>query len=443
MKGIALCIYKVIHSHNVSLPGQAAVETCLKSLNPGEQAETLMRDYYTNKIKLILWLLVLGVVAGILAKIMYLQNSVVSNNALLRGEFDEGKKTYILQAGELDSNEKLEVEVWARELTTGELVCLAEEFFKNPEEYILGDNESLKEVWSDLRLYEQYDGLPFEIEWVSDNRDVIDSDGCVSECLESQNVILEATLIYEDFEYSGEITVEVAPTVKSPAEQQRMEIQDFLTETEKNSRRKKEVMLPKEWKGEEIQWKFYIKDYSMYIGVLTPVILCVIYFSYDKDLYDQREKRKKKLLYDYPNLVHKLVLYTGAGMSLRGAIHKMCTEYEKEERSKKKREGYEELSFTYREIRSGVPEGIAYERLGKRVGLREYIRLGTLLNQNLKRGDTSFRKRMEEEIVSASEETLRQSKKLGEEAETKLLLPMIIMLGIVMLLILIPAFGTL
>ena len=40
------------------------------------------------------------------------------------------------------------------------------------------------------------------------------------------------------------------------------------------------------------------------------------------------------------------------------------------------------------------------------------------------------------------QEDLQYRKKLGEEAETKLLVPMIMMMGIVMLLVMIPAFGS-
>ena len=43
------------------------------------------------------------------------------------------------------------------------------------------------------------------------------------------------------------------------------------------------------------------------------------------------------------------------------------------------------------------------------------------------------------EADSSAEERLQQSKKLGEEAGTKLLVPMILMLAVVMAIIMIPA----
>ena len=69
--------------------------------------------------------------------------------------------------------------------------------------------------------------------------------------------------------------------------------------------------------------------------------------------------------------------------------------------------------------------------------------MSTLLAQNLKRGNSTLLERLREEADKAAEEQLQQSRKLGEEAETKLLAPMVLMLAIVMALIMIPAFSNL
>ena len=89
-----------------------------------------------------------------------------------------------------------------------------------------------------------------------------------------------------------------------------------------------------------------------------------------------------------------------------------------------------------------MPEGEAYERLGKRTGLREYIRLCTLLTQNLKKGNAALLSRLQEEAQGASAERLQRSRKMSEEAGTKLLLPMIMMLVVVMVMIMLPAFSS-
>ena len=62
----------------------------------------------------------------------------------------------------------------------------------------------------------------------------------------------------------------------------------------------------------------------------------------------------------------------------------------------------------YRELRSGVSEGRSYEHFGRRTGLQEYVRLSTLLMQNLKRGNSALLERLREEADKAWEEQLQQ-----------------------------------
>ena len=140
---------------------------------------------------------------------------------------------------------------------------------------------------------------------------------------------------------------------------------------------------------------------------------------------------------EYADVVHTLVLYLGAGMTIRGAFLRMSSDKEDEERTPI----YEEILYTCRELHAGVSEGSAYEHFGKRTGLQEYIRLSTLLTQNLKKGNATLLQRLKEEAAKASAERMQSVRKLSEEAGTKLLVPMVMMLGAVMLMIMIPAFS--
>ena len=101
---------------------------------------------------------------------------------------------------------------------------------------------------------------------------------------------------------------------------------------------------------------------------------------------------------------------------------KIASEHEKKYGNQTgKRPAYDEVILTCRELQSGTSEGAAYEHFGRRTGLQEYIRLSTLLMQNLKRGNSALLERLREEADKAGEERLQQSKRLGEEAGTKLL----------------------
>ena len=101
---------------------------------------------------------------------------------------------------------------------------------------------------------------------------------------------------------------------------------------------------------------------------------------------------------------------------------------------------YKEVLTTIYEMESGVPEAEAYERFGRRCQLTCYIRLGSYLSQNLKKGSRGLEEFLVREAVSALEERKNNARKIGEKAGTRLLLPMILMLGVVIAVLMIPAF---
>lgn len=152
-----------------------------------------------------------------------------------------------------------------------------------------------------------------------------------------------------------------------------------------------------------------------------------LFFMMDKDLGSQVVRKKQALRMEYPEIVHKLNLYMGAGLSVRA-----CFTLLKEE--------YESVLYACRDFQAGMLETVVYERFGRRLGIKEYIRLGMLLSQNCRRGNAGLLDRLEEEALHITKERQQEVKILGEKAQTKLLLPMVLMLFVVMLLIIVPAF---
>jgi hypothetical protein len=177
------------------------------------------------------------------------------------------------------------------------------------------------------------------------------------------------------------------------------------------------------------------------ILVITLIGGAASYVLKDKELKKGIENRADQMLNDYPQLVSQLVLYLGAGMTMRNIFEKLAHDYLKKTKSGgKKQYVYEEIVVAVRELSSGVSEAIAYENFGLRCQSRQYTRLGTLLSQNLRKGNSEMLTMLQEESQKAFEEKMDRVRKLGEEAGTKLLLPMIMMLVIVMVIIMIPAY---
>ena len=210
---------------------------------------------------------------------------------------------------------------------------------------------------------------------------------------------------------------------------------------DESSREEKRLELPVQVDGVTIQWKERTKSNSWKIILLSVVAAVLVFAGKEKDLHNQEEKRKKQMMMDYPELVGKITLLLGAGMNIRTAFGKVAVDYreKKEKQMSVKRHAYEELLLAYYEIQGGIPEQRAYQNFGKRCRVQRYMKFSSLLVQNMKKGNAGLEKILEMEVQESLEERKAQAKKLGEEAGTRLLIPMFLMLVVVLIIVMAPA----
>ncbi len=334
------------------------------------------------------------------------------------------------------------MEVEPKRLSAEETEKMFDAFLDKLPDYVLGSNESLQNVNSDLNLKESYGDIPISVRWESGSPGRISDSGQIFSLEEEETVRISFRLSYGEWERSGELSVVLRPPVPAQEELLRMELEEELARSQSGSLGQDEWKLPGQWRGESIRWKQMVEDNSVILWAVAVVTAVAVFLFLDRDLHERLEKRKKILRREYPEIVHKLVLFVGAGLTIRGALQKIAGDYEAGRmEGGRASPAYEELLYTCRELRSGISEGLAYEHFGKRAGLQEYIRLSALLAQNLKRGNSTLLERLREEAEKSGQERLQESKKMGEEAGTKLLVPMVLMLAVVMAVIMIPAFS--
>ena len=101
---------------------------------------------------------------------------------------------------------------------------------------------------------------------------------------------------------------------------------------------------------------------------------------------------------------------------------------------------YEELNWGLLQMQKGISELEVYESVGIRTGQVHYKKLMALFISDKRRGSIPLMEAMNQEMFSAMEEKRRKTRQQGEKIGTKLLIPMIGMLGVVFLIILVPAF---
>lgn len=197
--------------------------------------------------------------------------------------------------------------------------------------------------------------------------------------------------------------------------------------------------LPDEWEGQALQWQKPGDDSGAMLASLALFAAFVVMLRKVREKQEAQAKRAEQLLMDYPSFVMKFTLLIQAGMTVRSAFQKMSTDY-KRRCPKKGRYAYEAVMTACYEMDSGIAEVEVYRRFGERCGQMKYKTFSTILIQNLQKGGQRMSDLLEQEALEAWDERKRKARVLGETAATKLLVPMVMMLAVVMAIIMIPAF---
>ena len=166
-----------------------------------------------------------------------------------------------------------------------------------------------------------------------------------------------------------------------------------------------------------------------------------------QDKKKEQKLREMELLREYPTMVMQMSLLMGAGMTAVTAWERIAGRYDQRSTVLSERAGrrarvpryLEEMRIASRKIRDGGSVRRSWEAFGKRIGLASYRKFVSILIQNMDKGtkDTAFLLGQEAELVI--EEQKNRARRLGEEAGTKLLFPMLMMLMVILAVIMIPA----
>lgn len=222
-------------------------------------------------------------------------------------------------------------------------------------------------------------------------------------------------------------------------EKRQLELKDAIARYNQEKNDPDYYYLPESWDGKSLEWEKPKDTTGALISGLFFLSALLILIMKGREEEVKLQKRYEELLMDYPGLIMKFTLLVQAGMTARKAFEKISLDY-KRKKNARPHFAYDQILSVCYEMDSGVSEMEAYRRFGERCGQVKYKTLATLLIQNLQKGSRHLSDMLERESVEAWEERKRKARVLGEAAATKLLVPMIMMLLVVMALIMIPAF---
>lgn len=395
---------------------------------------------------------VLAATCGLAICLLVMDHAAASRpvTEVRRNTYGKGSLTRSFRVALEGSSQEETVTVTVNEqrYTQEEMQKVFQESLDSLSQLILGENQSLDSVQSDLDLISEIPGQPVEVSWELDRYDLMNIYGELNqENLEQEQtavlITLKACLTYTEdptMQVMEEMPARLVPK-KASAESGSAERVTAAVEVEEEKNREDDaVKLPEEVDGKKVRFRNPENSRGWYILAMGPV-LCLLVAALDRqNRRKAKEEREKQMMLDYPEITNKLTLLLGAGMTAKSAWQKIVQDYAGQKENRGVRFAYEEMEMALREMQSGVTEAAGYERFGKRCGLKAYRKLAALLSQNLRKGTRGLAELLGAEADQAFEERKALAMRRGEEAGTKLLLPMFLMLGMVLVIVIVPAF---
>ncbi len=418
----------------------SAVREDLQTLEPAGNTPKRQKEYVIRKLSICIMIVLVGVTVAAALWIKEGAATKIADNQIPRNLYGDGAKSVSLIADNGEKTYEIPLNIEERSYTQEELMAMAEPMLPLLEEKILGENQSFDEIVYDLALVDEIEGYPFQIEWYVDEEYMDYKGKLMKDTLDTPQLIeVTAVLWCESFEIEHTIPMRIYSKAEQPREFVRIE--SALKQEEQNSRMADKVVLPEELENKRLHWSYKRSYASLIVFVAIPILVVFVYFSSDRDLHGQVEKREEQMRLDYPEIVSSLALLIGAGMTVPNAWNKIAKDYKnRREECGQKRFAYEEMLLTVYEMDSGVIQTMAYERFGRRCRNSDYNKLSTMLSQNIRKGAANLPILLKEEAANAFEERKHGARKQGEKAGTKLLIPMMMLLGITMIIIMVPAF---
>lgn len=438
------------------------VKENLTLLNLNKDMLIVNKIYWCKKIAIMLVIVFGFNILSLVKTIDVSSNNLIKGRYIERPSYGEGDKIVDLNVTlkHIDNKfieDNIKLNIIERRYKKNEI----EEIMNKAREYIdaniLEDNQSAEAIESPLNLIKTIPNTGLTIDWKLDDTGIINKNGQINDIkIKEGGELISLTAEIQYFEETTyyEFFLKIMPIKKSKEEVIIEKLKEEIDNSTTYNLNNEKVELPD--KINDYQLYFSERKEKTDIALLFMGILfaTIIFFAMDYDLEKKIIKKNSQMLMDYPEIIDKITLLLGAGMTIKGAWERIATEYnQKLERllnnkkvkiNKKyedhKRYAYEEILITWHELQNGESEAKVYERFGRRTKLLPYLKFSSLIAQNLQKGSNGLLELLKFEAIEAFEDRKQMAKRLGEEAGTKLLGPMMIMLAVVLFIIIVPAF---
>ncbi len=369
-------------------------------------------------------------------------SSTYSTDHIERPAAGEGDESISLQVYGAGQKSDIDFDIIAQRPGEDQIETLFEEAEGEIDETFFGENESCDAVWRSVKPQNSYGNDMVDAQWDFVPRGIIDPSGNIDHSTFSESEVVTATCTLSVGDEKREYTFYFTVTQPDMASKEGFDKTiRMLVDSSNEENTDGNMLLPKEIKGQKLVWKKPVEYKGLFLCLLGLVAGVALWLG--KGIDEKKEVLNKREEYgrQYPDIVENLSLYAGAGISIRGAFEKMEKQYLKwkESHPGEEKMAYENLIVMNRAIKDGTLESDAYERFGRDCMHPSYRKLTVLLRQNLRHGNERLLEQLAHEEQLVREMRLREIKTAGEKVSTRLLLPMGGLLGMILMVLIVPA----
>ncbi len=362
-----------------------------------------------------------------------------------RNPFGQGDKEQELLLGRKSGKQSVTLTIEEQQLSPKEREELFDDFFRKLQKNMCGRNRSLQQVESALVFDEKLDGFPFSAEYQPEDLSLVGLGGELGEKAgrmkkkEKARTSIQVTAAYRSWSKTRTIPVTiVAPEQKKKEHTAYDEVEEKLKKIERSSAGDSDVAIPGQMSGIRI-W-LPERRRIIYGGILLAAIspAAIILRRYYR-LKEAVEKKRREEEEDFAIIVHEILLFIKAGLSVSSSIHRISANYLASAGKESERQAFEEIVLMDRQMKMGVSQKEACVRWAERSRSPLYQKLALALVQILVKGSREGREILERMEKDAFEQRIDRARKEGKITETRLLFPMVVLLFLVMIIVLFPA----
>lgn len=395
---------------------------------------------YQLKCYLIIFLLLILLMFGFTIKSLLMHNKAL--RSLERPDYGANAGIISLKAevihGEETFHKKVTLRVRPQSLTEFQKKAFLKDCKNRLSKEILGNNKDPDHVIHNLDLKREDSIYPIHIDWSSNQPRFLEEDGTVHRIALNKpiEVDLIAKLTLQDCEEEQIHKITILP----PQEDKELEeeLDDALEQVTKelnNNTYGRNLSLPSKL-TENTSLRWYVQNSIPFFPFIVMALLLIVliykrrYFRMERELQKYRESMKR----EYPDFINKVVLLLNAGLVITTALERIAMEA-KGKKDHPLIEAIGEISNNVRESNASFSKEL--KMFARRSGIRELMRFAAIVYDNLDKGSSLVEKlEAEGELLWMARK--KHAEEEGRKAETKLIMPLMVLLLILVIITISP-----